>query len=194
MAHTITYNYRAADATGDNHPMAEMLVDEASGLEGALLKHTCICAGYSETLRNLLAECGITSVVVRGGAKTKADEQPDFEGNHAWNQVFLDGKWYHCDITNDADFIKEGLEPLHFLKSDADCTRLTKYPPIEPEKFKKCDESLSKEETDELILGYRDYILEEITPKEKPVSKKPGFIQSILQKLNFLKSNQMGGN
>lgn len=193
MSYLITYDYLAADATNDrHHPQAEILVDKASNLEGAMLHKKTICSGYSETLRNLLAECGIESIVVSGGAKTYADRTPDYEGSHAWNQVFLDGTWYHCDITNDADFIKEGLEAIHFLKSDADCTRLKKYPPKEPEKFKTCPESISSEKQFELISEARPKILEELAPKEKPETKKPGFFESILKKLHLIKSSQKG--
>ena len=192
MAHTIKYDDHAADAVGDRHPQAEILVDKASGLEGAMLDGWSICSGYSETLRNLLAECGIESIVVSGGAKNYGDRKPGFEGNHSWNQVFLDGTWYHCDITNDADFIKEGLEAIHFLKSDADCTRLKKYPPKEPEKFKTCPESISSEKQLELISEARPKVLEELAPKEKPETKKPGFFESILKKLHLIKSSQKG--
>lgn len=192
MAHTITYDNSAlkAQAFSTENPSAERYADAASNLENAMLLKKCLCSGYSETLRNLLAECGIKSIVVSGGSL-------DGLGGHAWNQVYLDGEWYNCDITNDADNIKEGLVAPHFLKSNADCTRITKFPPRKPEIMKDCKTSISTERQFELIQEVQPQILEEIKSQEKPdsapISKKPGFIQSVLQKLLLIKTKQPGG-
>lgn len=76
-------------------------------LEGGLLTGTCVCVGYSEIIRNILACYGIEAKLIAGGA-------------HCWNQVKLDGDWYNVDLTFDQARILKGKKPKYMLKSDKD--------------------------------------------------------------------------
>ena len=76
-------------------------------LIGGLLEETCVCLGYSEIIRNILACCGIESKIIAGDG-------------HCWNQVKLDGKWYNIDFTFDQPRIFRGKSPKFMLKSDKD--------------------------------------------------------------------------
>ena len=76
-------------------------------LIGGLLDGTCVCVGYSEIIRNILACCDIESKLIAGGS-------------HCWNQVKLDGKWYNVDFTFDQPKILKGKTPKFMLKSDKD--------------------------------------------------------------------------
>lgn len=72
-----------------------------------LLNGKCVCDGYAQILKNVLACVGINSEVIVG-----YDSQ--LHEGHAWNVVRLDGKYYWTDLTNDAKFIKLNKFPLPF--------------------------------------------------------------------------------
>ena len=55
---------------------------------GALVNKVAVCSGYADAFKVLCDACDIQSVVVSSSAM-----------NHAWNQVYLEGKWYHVDVT-----------------------------------------------------------------------------------------------
>ena len=76
-------------------------------LISGLLDGTCVCVGYCEILRNILACCNIESKIIAGK-------------QHCWNQVKLDGSWYNTDFTFDQPKIKRGKKPKFTLKSDKD--------------------------------------------------------------------------
>lgn len=132
-------------------------------LEGGLLNNTCVCVGYSEIIRNILACCGIESKLVIGGA-------------HCWNQVKLDGDWYNVDYTFDQPNIAKGKKTKYMLKSDKDFKGHSKMisgfkerkkdmqsiciPSIYKEfDLEKCEKTISNDEMlryiygDELITG-----------------------------------------
>ena len=56
--------------------------------------------------------------------KNKIEElkEPDVD-YHAWVKVKLNGKWYNADPTWDADYVRNGLEPTHALKTDEECKK-----------------------------------------------------------------------
>ena len=58
--------------------------------EGAFLRGTCVCQGYSLAMEKLLNKLGITVACVVSSTK-----------RHAWNIVQLDGKYYELDATWD---------------------------------------------------------------------------------------------
>ena len=198
MAYLIKYDEvacRACDYTGYERDMSQDVVERASNLEGALLNGNALCLGYSVTLKSLLAELGIESKVVYGGNR---------KNRHAWNQVKLDGKWYHCDITNDAAFILEGLVAPHFLKSTKDCTRVTMYP-TDVDALEESLESVDDEKQYDFIFDARKTVLEEMEAKriedenfarqkaeEEKRSKRPKFVNKILDMLENLKGNEKG--
>jgi len=51
---------------------------------GCLVEGSCVCAGYAEAFQLIALRAGLKSVRVGSG-------------NHAWNLVRIDGKWYHID-------------------------------------------------------------------------------------------------
>lgn len=76
---------------------------------GILIKNTGVCAGYAHTMRLLLNKNGIECIVVSG----KADG-----GDHAWNIVKLDDKYYHLDVTWDDPVGKDQLRYYYFNLTD----------------------------------------------------------------------------
>ena len=57
---------------------------------GALVKHSCVCQGYAETMFYLLREAGLSCAIASSE-----------NINHAWNIVKIHEKWYHIDATWD---------------------------------------------------------------------------------------------
>ena len=57
---------------------------------GALVKHSCVCQGYAETMFYLLREADLSCAIASSE-----------NINHAWNIVKIHGKWYHIDATWD---------------------------------------------------------------------------------------------
>lgn len=57
---------------------------------GALVKHSCVCQGYAETMFYLLREAGLSCAIASSE-----------NINHAWNIVKIHGKWHHIDATWD---------------------------------------------------------------------------------------------
>lgn len=59
---------------------------------GALVNGKAVCEGYAKAFQYLLQRVGIQSFMVTGTGKG---------GNHAWNIVRIDGRYYNVDLTWD---------------------------------------------------------------------------------------------
>ena len=83
----------------------------AHAATGALLDGAAVCDGYAKAYQMLLELVGIPCELLSGSAG----------GSHAWNQVQIDGAWYHVDVTWDDPIPdREGYVRYdYFLKSDA---------------------------------------------------------------------------
>lgn len=56
---------------------------------GAIIDGKAVCEGYSKSIQLMCNMLGIQSTVITGTTT----------GAHMWNQVKIDGEWYHLDIT-----------------------------------------------------------------------------------------------
>lgn len=151
--------------------MSQPYVDNITGLYG-LVSRKAICSGYSRILKEVLYYFGINCKIVISNQGTK-------DTGHSWNQVFIDGRWYNCDLTNDVYFILNGLNCLHFLKSDSDFDRLTVYPNLKTSK-EKCDVTISDEEQRQLINHYNDYVRKILSLNNEKVIAR-NFIDKLRQ-------------
>ncbi len=82
LAYNVAYdmkNYRAGTIPNDSY-----------SAYGALVNGTSVCQGYSEAMQAVMFDIGIPCEVVSSAAL-----------NHAWNQVYVNGNWYHVDVTWD---------------------------------------------------------------------------------------------
>ena len=157
LANMIEYDElvsKAMDRGGYYRDMASDDIERAKGLNG-LVTGKALCSGYSNILMNILMEFGIQATYIRASGK---------EGSHAWNQVCLDGVWYNCDLTNDADFILCGLKAPYFLKSNAEFGegenhKYTQYSSAYGAKL--CKESVSDEKQELLIEEAKETIEKE---------------------------------
>lgn len=70
-----------------------------------------MCGGYAQTYEWLLKLENIKSRYINTGEI----------GDHAWNQICINGKWYNVDVSNNDEepFNPEGAEC--FMKSDNCC-------------------------------------------------------------------------
>lgn len=174
LAHLIEYDEFASSTVGLGgyaRDMSEKYRTNASNLIGGLLQGKSMCGGYSEILRNVLSEVGIESVYISGEGKDKL-------GNHAWNQVKLDGKWYNVDLTNDRDNILDNTECQYFLKSDSEFKRYEQYD-VKSETLHQCDESVQN--PDQLLESHK-FVPPVVTPKSiAEADKQHNLTTSIVQ-------------
>ena len=63
---------------------------------GGLVDRTAVCLGYAASFQLLMDLAGVECITVVGACFNS-------EGDHAWNMVRLDGKWYCVDVTWDAN-------------------------------------------------------------------------------------------
>ena len=78
-------------------------------LEGVFLDHVAVCDGISKAFAAMCNIEGIPCVYVDGKFK-------DSNSNigHAWNKVYLEGKWYVVDVTNDGILYNGKCELLSY--------------------------------------------------------------------------------
>lgn len=89
------------------------LSPQARTAYSVLVRHKAVCEGYTMAYRYLLKLAGIRS-----------EEVISDEMEHCWNYLYLDGNWYHVDVTWD-DPVYHGRKPdntkishEYFLLSD----------------------------------------------------------------------------
>ena len=91
----------------------ERLYDKADLLKytayAALIQNEAVCQGYAVLLYRMLLEAGIDCRVVTG-----TGYNGEAWGEHAWNIVKLDGKYYYLDATWDAGKAPENYD--YFLR------------------------------------------------------------------------------
>lgn len=89
---------------------------DSARIHGVLYDRYAICSGYTDTMAVVLTKLGIKNF------KVASD-------NHVWNAVYLDGKWYHLDVTWDDPVTNSGknyLDDTYFLINDDQLAKLDK--------------------------------------------------------------------
>jgi len=66
---------------------------------GPLIQKYAICGGYTDAMELFLNKMGIKNYRI-------------MTGNHTWNYVYLNNKWYHLDLTWDDPVIGDGTETI----------------------------------------------------------------------------------
>lgn len=96
LCERVTYNYVAAYGYGYSELSAqEKEVTRYTHSEyGALVNGSAICTGYAAAFQYLCDLLGVTSIYADGYAGYATGSTA-----HAWNMVWLDGAWYHVDVT-----------------------------------------------------------------------------------------------
>lgn len=70
-----------------------IIPEERTTVNGALGSGYASCAGYAATFRYLCDLAGLEAISVTGQTTTCTE--------HTWNQVKIDGAWYHIDVCGD---------------------------------------------------------------------------------------------
>ena len=83
LTSTVAYEY-------EDYFNGTIAANHGYDMYGALVKHSCVCQGYAETMFYLLREAGLSCAIASSE-----------NINHAWNIVKIHGKWYHIDATWD---------------------------------------------------------------------------------------------
>ncbi len=84
----------------------------------ALSLGTGVCGAYSRAMQYLCDVAGVPCAVVQG----QASGTSGWTG-HAWNQVRIDGAWYHLDVTFDDPIGTQTLRYNYFNVTDTDLAR-----------------------------------------------------------------------
>ena len=94
---------------------------DAYYLEGVFNKGRAVCDGVSKAFVTMCAIEGIPAVRVTGNSTIE-----ESTSGHAWNKVYLSGKWYVVDATwgNTLTGDHEAMYYTHFLQTDAQKTAL----------------------------------------------------------------------
>lgn len=91
--------------------LTNSIPDESHTAYGALVKKLAVCDGYSKAFQYIMQnKLGIPCYLTSSS-----------EINHAWNIIFIDGKYYHIDVTWDDPVWDQIGRAKHenFLRSDA---------------------------------------------------------------------------
>lgn len=166
LANDICYDYELEKKEKNGEAKSDEC-ENARNLVGGLLNGRCVCVGYAEIIRNVLACCGIECINIGG------DE-------HMWNQVKLDGEWFNMDFTWDRKRIVKMEPPQYLLKSDEDFKghNATFY------ERKKCSRTIPENE----LIGYIYEQQFQITPQHIAnvtrnfCNRQPGVLQSGISK------------
>lgn len=91
--------------------------EESYTAYGTLVSGVSVCEGYAKSMKYLLDEIGVESLVVIGESRNQ---------NHAWNLVKLDGEYYHIDATWDDPITNNGDNILQYNYFNLSDTQISK--------------------------------------------------------------------
>lgn len=87
---------------------------QSSTAIGALFEGYAVCSGYSDTMALFLDKLNVPNIKVNSDT-------------HVWNLVYLDGKWYHLDLTWDDPYTNSDLNVINHNFFLIDYARLKKW-------------------------------------------------------------------
>ena len=102
-----------------------MQKENNSNIYGALIENNVVCEGYAKAFKYILDDLEIPCVIICGEV---VDEKGIIQ-KHAWNEVYLNGKWYAIDVTWDDPIIIGGgnltneLRYKYFLKGSTEINK-----------------------------------------------------------------------
>ncbi|MBE7001717.1 MAG: hypothetical protein E7421_03330 [Ruminococcaceae bacterium] len=100
------YDFICENVVYDYAGLAEENNTQIYTAYAALINGTSVCQGYANLFYRLALELGVDARLVSGKGNG---------GDHGWNIVKLNGKYYNLDATWDATCAQEGLEYTYFL-------------------------------------------------------------------------------
>lgn len=113
------HDWVASNIKYDVEDLMEPNVKKPQDALSVLKRRSGVCAGYSALTAALLRASGIPARVVNGWARQWNETWVDLlrslpedllsNGNHAWNEVLVDGRWVPVDVTWDAGTVANGV-------------------------------------------------------------------------------------
>jgi len=189
LANSIVYDYNAILPENKNN---DYMMNECRNLYGGLVKGKSVCAGYANILKQVLSQYNINCEYII--SKTS-------EGfSHAYNQVFIDGQWYNCDLTSDALEIR--INPqcvVYSLKSDKEFGVNEIFYHTPAKKVRNCVCTYYPENIIDTIIDRTEKFEKEgsnLDNRERLEGKKRenSFLQKLLQKLERKNGNRDNKN
>ena len=113
------YNYLVKGMAYDYSKIAKLTSEYIPSVEQTYADMKGICYDYSALFASIQRYHGIPTRLVKGYSKY-------VEGYHAWNEVFIDGKWVIIDNTVDNTW-KGSKTGLTMFKSSKDYTKVNDY-------------------------------------------------------------------
>lgn len=96
------HDYIINNTKYDSNRVNNDLLDYKSNVAyGTLLEGYAVCGGYSDAMQLFLDKMGIKNFKVASS-------------DHVWNAVYLDGNWYHLDLTWDDPVVSDGSDYLDY--------------------------------------------------------------------------------
>ena len=113
------YNQLVKSMSYDYDKISKLTSDYVPSVEQTYLDMKGICYDYSALFASIQRYHGIPTRLVKGYSKY-------VDGYHAWNEVFIDGKWVIIDNTVDNTW-KGSKSGLTMFKSSKDYTKVNDY-------------------------------------------------------------------
>ncbi len=107
---TTVYDMEVIKETGLNRDKINPYEQTAYG---AIVKGSCVCAGYSRAFQLLTQQLGFECAYISG--EVPPDEDETEPGRHAWNIIKLGGQYYYFDTTwDDTDSLTDNDGNVNF--------------------------------------------------------------------------------
>lgn len=110
------YQYIAENIDYDHDKIFDLVYDYLPDIDETYVGGMGICYDYASLLAAMLRSIGIPAKLVKG----YADYNPDVY--HAWNEVYVDGRWIVIDSTKDAE-----LRITQMEKKSQDYSKVYEY-------------------------------------------------------------------
>lgn len=113
------YDYIVKNIKYDKVKIKNLPDDYVPDLSTIMSEKKGICYDYSALFAAILRSEGIPCKLVKG-------YKNDLKNYHAWNEVYLDGKWQVVDTTYDSAYVSKRLK-VSMFKSDLDYNKVREY-------------------------------------------------------------------
>ncbi|OMF25304.1 transglutaminase [Paenibacillus sp. FSL H8-0548] len=113
------YDYIITNIKYDNKLAESLSVDYLPNIDRTFKAQKDICYGYASLFAGMLRSVGIPTKLLMGDSSY-------VDVYHAWNQVYLDGKWVTIDTTVDAGY-KNSNKKMDLIKDASKYTIAKEY-------------------------------------------------------------------
>jgi len=115
----VLYQYMIQKFRYDFDKLGNLQYDYIPVIDDVVKKKLGICYDYSAVFASMLRSLDIRCKLVMGYTQNVREY-------HAWNEVFMDGKWVTVDTTFDSQMVAAGIKPT-FAKPKSDYSTTFEY-------------------------------------------------------------------